>query len=170
MLAKWIARTARTAQPWGSTWVPNSSRMAACAVSFRNTSTVPQSRWVPNDTRLSADLSSSRTHALGHPASGHLVLSDAQRKTIYALSTPPGKAGVAVIRVSGPDALHIWHSMVSMTSRGKGKARAKTEKPEEKRPEPWRMYRCEVVHPETQELLDSGLAVYFKGASEHKSR
>lgn len=84
-----------------------------------------------------------------------MVRSDAQRSTIYALSTPPGKAGVAVIRVSGPESLQVWRSMVSVRLR-KGKNK-------ESLPESWKMYRCDVVHPSTRELLDSGLAVYFKG-------
>lgn len=93
---------------------------------------------------------------LGRPrSSSTLVRSDAQRGTIYALSTPPGKAGVAVVRISGPDALQIWRSMVSPSSK-KGKRVGD--------PEPWRMHRCDVVHPRTGELLDSGLAVYFKGS------
>ncbi|KAJ7162613.1 tRNA modification GTPase TrmE [Mycena crocata] len=77
------------------------------------------------------------------------VLSDAQRETIYALSTPPGKAGVAVIRVSGPDALSVWSRLVTGS-----KSRV---------PEPWKMERCHIVHPETGESLDDALAVFFKG-------
>lgn len=90
-------------------------------------------------------------------SSGELVLSDAQRRTIYALSTPPGKAGVAVIRVSGPDALRVWRSMVRALPEAKGKAR-------EHDPEPWKMHRCSVIHPLSGEMLDDGLAVFFKGA------
>ncbi|KAI1793014.1 tRNA modification GTPase TrmE [Ganoderma leucocontextum] len=86
----------------------------------------------------------------------NLVLSDAQRQTIYALSTPPGKAGVAVIRVSGPDALDVWRGMVWTRAEGKGKVW-------EHDPEPWKMHRCSVVHPESGEVLDDGLAVFFKG-------
>lgn len=85
-----------------------------------------------------------------------LVLSDAQKRTIYALSTPPGKAGVAVIRVSGPDALDVWRGMV----KGYGKHEAR-----ERVPEPWKMHRCHVVHPGSGEVLDDGLAVFFKGES-----
>ena len=83
--------------------------------------------------------------------------SDAQRRTIFALSTPPGKAGVAVIRVSGPDALEVWQTVVdpSFDSR-KGKGRATG-------PEPWRIHRCKIVHPVSKEVLDDGLAVFFKG-------
>ncbi|KAL1937591.1 hypothetical protein VTO73DRAFT_13086 [Trametes versicolor] len=85
-----------------------------------------------------------------------LLLSDAQRRTIYALSTPPGKAGVAVVRISGPDALEVWRQVVQIRREGKGKAR-------ERDPEPWKMHRCHVVHPQTHEVLDDGLAVFFKG-------
>lgn len=40
------------------------------------------------------------------------ALSDAQRRTIYALSTPPGKGGIAVIRVSGPDAARVYTEII----------------------------------------------------------
>ena len=84
----------------------------------------------------------------------NLVTTDAQRKTIYALSTPPGKGGVAIVRVSGPDALHVWRRM------------ARSNKSEEpmKDPTPWQMKRCRIVHPESEMLIDDGLAVYFRGA------
>ncbi|KAI0363732.1 tRNA modification GTPase TrmE [Pilatotrama ljubarskyi] len=84
-----------------------------------------------------------------------LVLSDAQKKTIYALSTAPGKAGVAVVRISGPDSLEVWRRVVQTRGHGKGKSR-------ERAPEPWKMYRCRVIHPATGEVLDDGLAVFFK--------
>jgi hypothetical protein len=79
-----------------------------------------------------------------------LVKSDAQRQTIYALSTPPGKAGIAVVRVSGPDALHVWQSMVIPYSSAAN-------------PEPWKMERCRITHPLTNQILDDALAVFFKG-------
>ncbi|EPT03112.1 hypothetical protein FOMPIDRAFT_1035518 [Fomitopsis schrenkii] len=83
---------------------------------------------------------------------GHLPLSDNQRRTIYALSTPPGKGGVAVVRISGPDALQIWEAMVDRgITPGRGS-----------HPAPWHMYRCKITHPSSGEVLDDGLAVYFK--------
>lgn len=85
----------------------------------------------------------------------NLALSDAQRQTIYALSTPPGKGGVAVIRVSGPAALDVWTRMVARNASRKG-LHAK--------PEPWKMERCHIVDPLSKEVLDDGLAVFFKGA------
>jgi hypothetical protein len=87
-------------------------------------------------------------HTVPEPKRVRPVLSDAQRPTIYALSTPPGKAGVAVIRVSGPAALDVWSQLVKCRKR---------------LPEPWKMDRCQIVQPETGEILDDGLAVFFKG-------
>jgi tRNA modification GTPase len=110
-----------------------------------------------------------------------LPLSDAQRKTIYALSTPPAKSGVAVIRISGPDALHVWQQMVrstraAHTNQNKDELKPeRTHKPsrEPERndgtshpflPEAWKLQRCHVVDPQTSELLDDALAVFFRGA------
>jgi len=83
---------------------------------------------------------------------GTLTPTSAQRKTIYALSTPPGKGGVAVVRISGPDALQVWRQMVRSTD--------SQPKPD---PKPWKLQRCHIVHPKTGALVDDGLAVYFKG-------
>ncbi len=47
-----------------------------------------------------------------------------------------------------------------MKTRGEGKGKAKACEPE-----PWKMHRCEVVHPGSGEVLDDGLAVFFKGES-----
>ncbi|KAF9268317.1 tRNA modification GTPase TrmE [Marasmius fiardii PR-910] len=82
-----------------------------------------------------------------------LSLSDAQRQTVYALSSPPGKAGVGVIRISGPDASAARDALLR-TSKG---ARLPP-------PEPWKFQRCRVIDPErTEKPLDDGLAVFFKG-------
>ena len=85
--------------------------------------------------------------------STNLTTTEAQKNTIYALSTPPGKGGVAIVRVSGPDALLVWDRMV----------RSHNPKQGMKTPIPWKMQRCRIVHPENESLIDDGLAVYFKG-------
>jgi GTP-binding protein TrmE N-terminus len=117
------------------------------------------------------------------PTHRALPLSDAQRKTIYALSTAPAKSGVAIIRVSGPDALHVWRRMVRSTRA----THAHTDQNENERklrrthepnrdhndearhqqllPETWKLQRCHVVDPQSYELLDDALAVFFRGAS-----
>ncbi|KAF9475886.1 tRNA modification GTPase TrmE [Pholiota conissans] len=82
----------------------------------------------------------------------NLTTTDAQRNTIYALSTPPGKGGVAIVRVSGPDAKLVWERMV----------RSHNPMKQMKDPTPWKMQRCHIVHPENESLIDDGLAVYFR--------
>ena len=94
----------------------------------------------------------------GASASG-VLLSDAERRTVYALSTPPGKAGVAVFRVSGPAAEDAWRRMVRVRRRGRGRSAAADA------PRPWRFERCAVVDPDSGDVLDEGLAVFFKGMS-----
>ncbi|KAH9180038.1 tRNA modification GTPase TrmE [Lactarius sanguifluus] len=97
-----------------------------------------------------------------------LRLSDAQRKTIYAPSTPPGKSGVAIIRVSGPEALSIWQRMVRSTrgtprpGRDKGDEGRAKARPSPRLPEPWKLERCHIVDPHTSEILDEALAVFFR--------
>lgn len=91
----------------------------------------------------------SRTHTT-LSAKSEPTLSDAQRRTIYALSTPPGKAGIAVIRVSGPDALDVWRRVTRNKKSGDT-------------PNPWMLQRRHVVDPETEERLDDSLTVFFKG-------
>ena len=83
----------------------------------------------------------------------NLPTTNAQRQTIYALSTPPGKGGVAIVRVSGPDALTVWKRMVRSHHPTKPICD----------PTPWRMQRCRIVNPENESLIDDGLGVYFKG-------
>jgi tRNA modification GTPase len=111
------------------------------------------------------------------PTHRALPLSDAQRKTIYALSTAPAKSGVAIIRVSGPDALHVWQRMVRSTRVTHTKRERKLRPTHESNsdpndetrsqqllPETWKLQRCHVVDPQTSELLDDALAVFFRGA------
>ncbi|KAI8142607.1 tRNA modification GTPase TrmE [Fennellomyces sp. T-0311] len=65
--------------------------------------------------------------------------------TIYALSTAPGKAGVAVIRVSGPQAKQALTATVRGTL------------------EPRQAYFRRIRHPTTGTLLDRGLVLWFPG-------
>jgi tRNA modification GTPase len=68
--------------------------------------------------------------------------------TIAALATPQGRGAVALVRVSGPDALAVLLRL----------APALREAP------PARAQRlARLVHPETGETLDRGLVTYFPG-------
>ncbi|KAI0002929.1 tRNA modification GTPase TrmE [Russula compacta] len=107
-----------------------------------------------------------------------LPLSDAQRETIYALSTPPGKSGVAIIRVSGPGALGVWQRMVRSIrvahpisneerrkrklKRDRERERNDNESPQLLFPKVQKLERCRVVDPYTSEHLDDALAVFFR--------
>ncbi|WP_207455713.1 tRNA uridine-5-carboxymethylaminomethyl(34) synthesis GTPase MnmE [Azospirillum sp. SYSU D00513] len=64
--------------------------------------------------------------------------------TIFALATAPGRAGVAVVRISGPGAA--------------GALTALTRRP---LPKPREATFLRLRHPETGEVLDSGLAILF---------
>jgi tRNA modification GTPase len=63
--------------------------------------------------------------------------------TIFALSTAPGRAGIAVVRVSGPRAGNLVDALA---------------KP---RPKPRRAALRRIRDPDTGEVLDEGLVLYF---------
>jgi len=65
--------------------------------------------------------------------------------TIYALSSGGGRAGVAVVRLSGPDAAAALCRLAGIT----------------KPPPPRLATRARLVDPETGEPLDDGLALWF---------
>jgi tRNA modification GTPase len=67
--------------------------------------------------------------------------------TIVALSTPPGRSGIGVIRLSGERALKIARALVDDTSFA---------------PAPNRATLRNIRDPETGEILDSALITYFK--------
>ncbi|KAJ2310767.1 mitochondrial splicing system protein [Coemansia sp. RSA 2704] len=66
--------------------------------------------------------------------------------TIFALSSHPGKAAIAIVRVSGPAAKQVLARMV----------RAKTVRPRY-------AHVGKIVHPRSGEVLDRGVSVWFPG-------
>ncbi|ORX45660.1 tRNA modification GTPase TrmE [Hesseltinella vesiculosa] len=76
----------------------------------------------------------------------HWAGSPTKPDTIYALSTSPGKAGVAVVRISGPDATEVLSKMTMRNAY-----------------EPRRAYFRRIHHPLTGNLLDKGLVLFFPG-------
>ncbi|ORX89997.1 tRNA modification GTPase TrmE [Basidiobolus meristosporus CBS 931.73] len=75
--------------------------------------------------------------------------------TIYALSSGRGKAGVAVIRVSGPDASKCIERLTRPFN--SVKAEMETLPPSRKA-----VFR-KIIHPSTGEILDHGLVLWFPG-------
>ncbi|KAG0193826.1 mitochondrial splicing system protein [Apophysomyces sp. BC1034] len=67
-------------------------------------------------------------------------------QTIYALSTSPGKAGVAIIRVSGNQAQEAMQRMAGLAVA-----------------EPRKAYFRRIRHPLTGQVLDRGLVLWFPG-------
>lgn len=71
----------------------------------------------------------------------------ASTDTIFALASAPGRAGVAVIRVSGPAAGEVLRAVCGFADL----------------PEARRAIRCRMVDPASRSALDDGLAIWFAG-------
>jgi len=71
-----------------------------------------------------------------------------QTDSIVALSTPPGRSGIGVIRISGPDAIDILRQL--------------TESPTSD-PQPNLLTLKKIVNPSSGEVLDQALVCIFKG-------
>ena len=67
--------------------------------------------------------------------------------TIVALSTPPGRSGIGVIRLSGPDSLTLTRSLLNDSDFA---------------PDPNRVVLRALYDPETSEALDRALITYFQ--------
>lgn len=104
-----------------------------------------------------------------------------QRDTIYALATPPGRAGIGVVRISGPRAKHVWGKMILFPSALKKRAETRTTTTTLRDADPvlmrngrenvpWnsssirprQLRRCRIID-EHGEPLDDGMAVFFPG-------
>ena len=70
-----------------------------------------------------------------------------QTDTIVALSTPSGRSGIGVVRLSGPDSLNFLRKLVASDSFD---------------PEPNLLTLRGLIDPVAGELLDQGLVCYFK--------
>lgn len=73
--------------------------------------------------------------------------SSSRTTTIVAISTPPGRGGIGVIRISGDDSLSLALKLIKDSSFD---------------PVPQRAYLKRFYDPETAEVLDKGLFTYFK--------
>jgi len=70
-------------------------------------------------------------------------------KTIYALASAHGRAGIAVIRVSGPQALHSFESLTGLNN-----------------PERRRAHYCTFKKP-MGDVIDKGVAIFFESPSSY---
>ncbi|GAA5870864.1 hypothetical protein JCM16303_001610 [Sporobolomyces ruberrimus] len=72
--------------------------------------------------------------------------------TIFASASGKGKSAIQILRISGDDALQVWHKM---TEPARGKKHAKKD------PLARRALLRKIVHPQTREILDEGVVLYF---------
>ena len=69
------------------------------------------------------------------------------QETIVAISTPPGRGGIGIVRLSGHHALDIAHSLIRMQGA---------------QLEPAHVRLAEIVDPESAQKLDEALVTYFR--------
>ena len=65
------------------------------------------------------------------------------KSTIIAPASAPGRGGISVIRISGPQSLAVAGSLCG------------------KLEEPWKFKRCKIIN-QGGDVLDTGLVVFFK--------
>ncbi|OZJ04244.1 hypothetical protein BZG36_04243 [Bifiguratus adelaidae] len=92
----------------------------------------------------------------------------ALRPTIFALSSGHGKAGVAIVRASGPNVKQAIQDMTRRVYRKNLVGLELDSKTDEVQPNggsliPRKAHYREIVHPRTYEVLDRGLVLYFPG-------
>lgn len=80
-----------------------------------------------------------------HPQT--LEREDIAQETIVAISTPPGRGGIGIVRLSGPHALNIGSGLVRL--RGT--------------PEPARARLAEIPDPESGATIDEAVVTWFAG-------
>lgn len=68
-------------------------------------------------------------------------------ETIFAQSSKPGKAGIAVFRISGPESLSVLKKLIGNASI---------------EPVPKMMYCKRLINPKNQELIDNAMVAYFQ--------
>jgi len=76
------------------------------------------------------------------------VLLDAQNEVIVGLATPPGAAGIAVVRLSGPDVRAVGARLVPALGRSVPSRRLRL---------------CRVAHPSSGEVLDRAMVCWMAG-------
>ena len=83
---------------------------------------------------------------------------EAPADTIFALSTAPGRAGVAVVRVSGPATHEVLRLLPHAEATADCSARARARRPRHREARP-----TAFVCPDTGETLDRGILLWFDG-------
>ncbi|GAA6035018.1 hypothetical protein JCM8097_002145 [Rhodosporidiobolus ruineniae] len=94
------------------------------------------------------------------PSSSLISFAAARTPTIFAPATGKGKSAISILRISGDDALEVWRRM-TLPARGmRGDSGRRRREPPERR-----AVLRRVVHPETKEVLDEAVVLYFPASS-----
>jgi tRNA modification GTPase len=101
---------------------------------------------------------SRRSLASAAEASTSASAREAPADTIFALSTAPGRAGVAVVRVSGPATHEVLRLLPPASGAADSSARARARRPRHREARP-----TAFVCPDTGETLDRGILLWFDG-------
>ena len=101
---------------------------------------------------------SRRSLASAAEASTSASAREAPADTIFALSTAPGRAGVAVVRVSGPAAHEVLRLLPPAAAAADSSARARAPRPRHREARP-----TAFVCPDSGETLDRGILLWFDG-------
>lgn len=83
--------------------------------------------------------------------------------TIFAPATGRTRSAISIMRISGPASLQIYHKLTAppksrltgLTANDRGGKRAV------RNPEPRKALLRRIIHPQTGEVLDEGLVLYF---------
>ncbi|SCZ92643.1 BZ3500_MvSof-1268-A1-R1_Chr5-2g08061 [Microbotryum saponariae] len=80
--------------------------------------------------------------------------------TIFAPATARGKAAISILRISGPEALTVWHQCTEPPHlKAPGKRSSSHNPPERK------AVLRKILHPQSREVLDHGIVIYFPAHS-----
>lgn len=93
--------------------------------------------------------------------------------TIFAPATGKGKSAISILRIGGDDALEVWRRM-TRPAPAKGREGRRLERTGGAKlaagelgmrdPPARRAVLRRIVHPETEEVLDEAVVLYFPGA------
>ncbi|KJE95117.1 tRNA modification GTPase TrmE, variant [Capsaspora owczarzaki ATCC 30864] len=119
-------------------WMPSPLAPVSTTAAAASVGGGAQSQTLP----LQPHLTSSSSSSSPSPAPAQ------QRDSIYALATAPGRAGVAVVRLSGRAAGIAIERMTGSAQKSKT---------------PRQAHLCRLVHPTTKEHIDDAIVLWFPG-------
>ncbi|SGY67410.1 BQ5605_C004g02773 [Microbotryum silenes-dioicae] len=80
--------------------------------------------------------------------------------TIFAPATARGKAAISILRISGPEALTVWHQCTEPPHLKPPGKRSSSHNPPERK-----AILRKILHPQSREVLDHGIVIYFPAHS-----